>query len=163
MAWALKTDEMPPLEEKYQRLAVAVSERVMRIVVARQESDVKALTPAGVGGQAGLRGSINGQTATYGALVTGMVGTPQEYGAAVEYGTRPHFPPIDPIELWVRRILGVPADKARNVAYAIAVNISRHGTKGAGMFQKAFANNETWINRMMDSIPVQVAREGEKI
>jgi hypothetical protein len=36
-----------------------------------------------------------------------QVGTPLEYGDYVEFGTRPHFPPIKPIFQWVENNLNV--------------------------------------------------------
>jgi len=52
------------------------------------------------------------------------------YGVAVRQGTRPHFPPPRALVPWVMRKLGISGEKqALSVAYAIAVKISRVGTK----------------------------------
>lgn len=52
------------------------------------------------------------------------------YGVAVRQGTRPHFPPPRALVPWVMRKLGITGEKeALSVAYAIAVKISRVGTK----------------------------------
>jgi hypothetical protein len=41
------------------------------------------------------------------------------------------------LEVWVQDKLGVPADKARQAAFAVAVNIGKRGTKGSGAMEKA--------------------------
>lgn len=57
------------------------------------------------------------------------------YAVFVEFGTRAHFPPLDPLVNWVRRNrvklgLGGQLDmaKIRSVAFAIARAIGRRGT-----------------------------------
>ena len=61
----------------------------------------------------------------------------QDYWKYVEYGTKPHFPPVDKILEWikVKPVLPRPNDKGdlptpQQLAYAIATNISKHGTEG---------------------------------
>ena len=54
------------------------------------------------------------------------------YAAAVEFGTRPHRPPFQPIRRWVwlkRRGLGVSSKEVDSVAWAIVQKIARVGTK----------------------------------
>ena len=41
------------------------------------------------------------------------IGPTVKYGVAVARGTRPHFPPPDALERWVRLKLGVPRDEVR--------------------------------------------------
>lgn len=61
------------------------------------------------------------------------------YAAPVEFGTKPHFPPITALLPWVKHKLGIVDEKeAKSVAFAIAQSIAKRGTKGAFMFQKAF-------------------------
>jgi hypothetical protein len=51
------------------------------------------------------------------------------YAGYVEEGTKPHFPNPSNLVPWVRRVLGVPADDAEGVAFAIARSISRRGIR----------------------------------
>jgi hypothetical protein len=55
------------------------------------------------------------------------------YAAAVEYGSRPHWPPIAPIIAWVEIKgfvgAGSGAQTAKSIAWAIAYKISVEGTK----------------------------------
>jgi hypothetical protein len=60
------------------------------------------------------------------------------YAGPVELGTRPHFPPPSALLLWVQKKLGIENEKeAKSVAFLIARAISRRGTKGDHMFDKA--------------------------
>lgn len=48
----------------------------------------------------------------------------------VEYGSRPHMPPVEPLILWCRRKLGLSEKEAKRAGWAIAMHIREHGTKG---------------------------------
>jgi hypothetical protein len=63
------------------------------------------------------------------AQVVGLMGTPVEYAEAVELGTKPHFPPVEPLADWVRAKLDVPEKEVQSVAFAIARKIAKSGTK----------------------------------
>jgi len=81
--------------------------------------------------------------------VLGVVGTPLAYAEAVELGTRPHFPPIQPLQDWVQAKLGIAdEDESRQVAFAVARKIARSGTKGAFMFTEAFKAGEPQVQRI---------------
>ena len=51
-----------------------------------------------------------------------QVGPNAYYGPFVEFGTKPHFPPVAPLALWARRH-GMPGG-----GFALALAISRYGT-----------------------------------
>jgi len=151
--------EISRLSRLYPDVAKEEIENALDIVVSRVSSEIAAATPAGVGGAAGLRGSIFGEVRTMGSTITGTVGTPVEYGIVVEMGRKPgKFPPIAPIELWVRRILGVPAGQARGVAFVVARKIAEHGTEGAWMFRDTWERLEPWARGVMDNIPANIIR-----
>ena len=60
------------------------------------------------------------------------LGTTVVYAPYIEFGTRPHFPPIKPIEQWVhlnKKKLGITEKDVKGVAFAIAQKISKVGTK----------------------------------
>lgn len=50
------------------------------------------------------------------------------YSSVIEFGSAPHFPPIEPIQRWVERKLGNTTN-SRQIAFAIAKRISLEGTK----------------------------------
>jgi len=110
------------------------------------EREVKEETPRGVGAGGGLVGSIAGrEPVQLKDGVIGVVGTPMAYAEAVELGTKPHFPPIEPINDWVQTKLGIGDNESRGVAFLIARKISVKGTAGAFMFTKAFKKNKAQI------------------
>lgn len=100
------------------------------------EREVKDATPTA---QGTLRGSITRTEEVSETGVIGMVFSPLNYAESVELGTRPHFPPIEPLIDWVVLKLGVPEKEARSVAFLVARKISRVGTPGYGMFNRTFA------------------------
>ena len=51
----------------------------------------------------------------------------------LEYGTRPHWPPMDPIKKWAKRVL-----HDESAAYPVAWAISRRGTRAHHMFRNAW-------------------------
>lgn len=69
-----------------------------------------------------LKTSIGRKTMNGG--LTQVVGSGLKYAPHVEFGTRPHFPPLAPIKAWAKRKLN--NEKA---AWPVAKKISEKGTK----------------------------------
>lgn len=121
------------------------------------ERNIKQHTPKGAGGAAGLSGSIAAHPATVTAgEITGKVGTPLQHAIPVELGTKPHFPPLEPLEDWVRAKLDVDDSQVSSVAYLIARKISVRGTEGAHMFERGFEESEAAINHIFNQVPGRV-------
>jgi HK97 gp10 family phage protein len=57
----------------------------------------------------------------------GVGGVAKKYAPYVEFGTRPHFPPVSALYDWVRRILKVK--NVEEVAFLIARKMSKLGTR----------------------------------
>lgn len=72
------------------------------------------------------------------AQLSVSVVNPMEYALAVEQGRRPAFPPLKPIELWVRRKLGIPQPAAAFVALAIARKKAHRRTPGQKFAKNTF-------------------------
>lgn len=122
------------------------------------EREVKEGTPTGVGAGGGLRGSIAArEPRVLGDNVIGEVGTPLNYAVPVELGTRPHFPPVQPLADWAEFKLGVPREEAGTVGFLIARKIAREGTEGAFMFQRAFDANEPQVQRIFEGAQARIA------
>lgn len=158
----LNIDNRPlqKLARAYPATVRAVGLAKMTAIVLMMERAVKKTTPHGAG-PIHLRDTIFGKTRTYGSNVAGFVGTPSPYGEPVESGTKPHFPPLDPLQHWVERKLGLDGDAARSVAFLIACKISHHGTEAVHMFKDAFEEYEHKITAMLDEIVDEVvARVG---
>ncbi len=108
-----------------------------------------------------LAGSITSEVQIGEDSVIGMVGTPLNYAVPVELGTRPHFPPIEPLIDWVKVKLGVSEKEARGVAFLVARKIARSGTQGQHMFEIGFASVEAQVlailQRARDRIVARLA------
>ena len=137
------------------------TDHVLDIIVPRLEKDVNEKTPKGVGGAAGLAGSIHGEVVSYGASLAGVVGTPLEYGEVVEMGRRPgkRMPPVEALIPWVRSILGITEEKEqRGVAFVIARKISIEGFEGAHMFGETWEKDKRWVQEMLYTIRDRVVK-----
>ena len=126
------------------------------------EREVKELAPVGVGGAAGLRGSIAAMPPHMdGDTLTGGVGTSAPYAVPVELGTRPHFPPVQPLADWVRAKLGESDPvAARSIAYCIARKIAAHGTEGQHIFQRALDAAQERVGGMFDRAVERTLNDG---
>lgn len=68
-----------------------------------------------------LRSGVPPQEMDDGSVVWGYAA---EYAPFVEKGTRPHFPPVEALRGWARRVLG-----DESAAWAVARKIAREGTE----------------------------------
>jgi hypothetical protein len=153
------TSEVQRLAADYPEMFVEETEAVLRLITARLESDIVQATPRGVGGAAGLAGSMFGEVQTAGLTVSGVVGSPLAYAEVVEVGRRPgSFPPVAPIALWAQRKLGLSETEAQGAALAIARKIFWHGTEGAHMFRDTWQARKAWVTSMLESIPARIVR-----
>lgn len=122
------------------------------------EREVKEITPVGVGGGGGLKGSISArEPEVLSNVVIGVVGTSIAHAVPVELGTKPHFPPVQPLADWVVAKLGVPRREATRVGFAIARKISKVGTKGAFMFTRAFEANRGAVEAIYRRAQIRIA------
>lgn len=105
-----------------------------------------------------LRGSITNELSGD-PLADGMLGavySPLQYAAPVELGTRPHWPPLDPLIDWVRAKFDVAdEEEARAIARAVRFKIAQRGTQGQGMFRQGF---EAGADRAEDILAARVER-----
>jgi len=102
--------------------------------------------------------TIDAEVNASGDVIEGVLGSPAKYGEPVEYGTKPHFPPIEPIKYWVEKKLGIGPEKSASVAFLIARKIAEKGTEGAYMFTNAWEENQGAIEAILDRIPDEVRR-----
>lgn len=104
-----------------------------------------------------------------GSIVSELRGTPaaraQEVSSSVFYapiqeeGRKPgKRPPADALLLWVTRKLGAP-DNAESVAFLVARQIGRSGTKAHHMFQQAFEKATPYFERQAEAMGAELARE----
>ncbi len=108
------------------------------------EREIKEETPSSGAGL--LRESIGATPVTITPrAISGRVVTSLSYAAPVEFGSKPHWAPIEPLLDWVTRKLGLRGDDADAAARAIRFKIAAHGTEGAHMFSKGLAKVEQQI------------------
>ncbi|WP_341893880.1 hypothetical protein [Ferrovibrio terrae] len=114
-------------------------------------------TPTGVGAGGGLRGSIIAIKPVVSALnIEAGAGTSAAHAIPVELGSKPHRPPVKPLEDWAHLKLGLPYDEAAAAAWRIASAISRRGTKPAHMFKRAFERNRGQVQRIFEKAGARV-------
>ncbi len=161
MAQALEISARIPNERQLlQRLAEAPRIALEEIERATWEAELlyqretQELTPVGVGGAAGLRGSISArepQRSVDGVL--GVVGTSIAHAVPVELGTRPHFPPLQPLIDWLLHApnaaqFDANSETAPGIALSIARKIAARGTPAVGMFHRAMTATRPQIARI---------------
>lgn len=122
---------------------------------------VRELTPVGVFGDAGLRGSIFGEVREEGGVLDlmGVVSSPLEYAEAVELGTAPHMPPVAPLVRWSEVVLGLSGPAAVSAAWAVAKNIARRGTTGKFMFARGLAASTPTLQEIFEAAGFDIAVE----
>jgi hypothetical protein len=76
------------------------------------------------------------------------------------------MPPVDPIELWVKRkILSTTNKSTRSLAFAIATTIARHGTRAlhdpdvGHMFERGLSAAMPALRRIADNIGATLSHE----
>lgn len=159
----IKTDltAIKELSKRYPKESQAARHAKITEAVNLLERVIKKNAPYGAG-PIHLRDTIHEKVSIQGERVVGIVGTPVEWGEPVEMGTKPHFPPVGPIQFWVERKLGYSGDEAASVAFLIARAISRRGTKGKKMFARGFEENEARVLSILNGIPDEIVRRLHK-
>jgi hypothetical protein len=102
--------------------------------------------------------------------IIGVVGVAADvpYGIYRHEGTRPHFPPIEPLQKWVRKkgLAGSYSKATKRrlgsrsiqdaqdyaLAFAIARKIARRGTVGLRFLEMAFDQNMGWIQNELQTV-----------
>lgn len=92
----------------------------------------------------------------------------ESYWKYLENGTKPHFPPVDAIEQWVKVKKIVPVavsgrvPTTRQLAYLISRGISIHGTKETKLLQKTIDDSQDLIDSLCEAITNQIEQELNK-
>lgn len=81
------------------------------------------------------------------------------YAAAVEYGSRPHWPPRQDIESWVHKKMRVAKDYVRSVAFLVSRHIATKGTKPHAFFAPAVEHNKQDITNAVRDAVITVLRK----
>jgi len=111
------------------RAAHEVAKEVLFLSMVKMEEIAKAKAPVDTGN---LKNRIHLYPIKRGKR-TYTLSDGVEYGVYVEYGTKPHFVPIEPLKAWAGRVLGDP-----NIAYAVRRKIGEKGTNAQPFFRPAY-------------------------
>ena len=66
-----------------------------------------------------------------------------EYGLYQEFGTKPHYAPISPLQDWAKRVLG-----DESIAYAVRNKIAKYGLSEKPFFRPAYHEvKNIWLPR----------------
>ena len=125
------------------------------------EREIKEnVAPPGPGGASGLlRGSVFHEMRGDPGGVAGVVGSPLNYALPVELGSKPHFPPLAPLQDWVEKKLGVDKSESRQVAFLVARKIARKGTAAQHPFEQGLSENSRQVVALIEAaLPRIVAR-----
>jgi hypothetical protein len=128
----------------------AMRDEMLRAMTLADELLVREAAERAPAAHGTLRSSIFGEEWIAGDSVLGLVASPLEYAVYVELGTKPHFPPIEPLIDWVRVKFHKSEEEARGIAFLVARKIAERGTLGVGMFNRAFAANIGQVERIFD-------------
>lgn len=126
----------------------------MTAVTLHLQREVAERTPTAYGT---LRQSVFAEQRIEPDGVLGIVGSAIQYAPYVELGTRPHFPPIEPLKDWVRKKFALAEEEqVEAAAWSIARKIAARGTLAVGMFHLAASANEAQIE-------ARFVRAGERL
>jgi len=104
--------------------------------------------------------SLEGKVKAAATFVAGS--SPHDYANYVEFGTRPHWPPAGPIELWVIRKLQPPANEVYAVVRGVQRAIAARGTEGVHMFRRAWQEGgKEQVERIFSQVPVKAIKRWE--
>ena len=122
-------------------------ETAMRGSLLYLEGQTAERTPTNLGT---LRRSYASTISTFVDAVFGTMSSPVSYAMPIEMGTRPHYPPLEPLINWVEAKLGLVGDEAEGAARGIQRKIGRFGTPGYGMARFALIDGQATIRAEFD-------------
>lgn len=148
---SIEIDGEKELQQSLEQAAQALSPEgmipPMRSATLLVTRDAKKNAPVNTGR---LRASITPEVKQHMWTVQGVVGSNVKYAPFVEFGTRPHYPPLAPILFWVRRKFRLKGDALFAVARGVQRKIGRSGTKAVRYLQRAFEDNKEKIVRIFE-------------
>lgn len=88
-----------------------------------------------------------------------FIGSSAPYGICVEEGTRPHWMPWEPLELWVAKKIGGTPVMIGAITALIRFKIAMKGTEGQHMFQRTYEEEKDTLNRYFVAAVERVMKE----
>lgn len=130
-------------------LLAAMTEATMLL-----QSDIQGDWPTHTGVS---RGSITSDAFSTAVGVIGEVGSAAPVVRFVELGTKPHFPPMEPLIQWVAAKLGKTGPEGEAAARGIQRKIGYRGSKGKFIFSGAMAKRSATVQLIFDRAAGRVA------
>ncbi len=139
-------------QEAGKEVMVQATAVLARAIVLRFDRPAGGLPPAVNTGQ--LRNSVAWRMPTVqGRTIEGGVGTNVAYALPIEFGTRPHWPPLEPIRFWVERKLRVAPAQVKSVAFLVARKIARRGTQARQIFALGLEDAKPQMIEIFSRLP----------
>jgi len=137
------TSQISQLASLWQQAPDITREEMTRSVTEADllvQGELMQVLPKGAGGLhgAGLVGTLFTEERALATNVIGLTATKEPYAEYVETGTRPHMPPLQPIEDWVRSVLHLGGEEAKSAAYGIRWKQYHEGTKANRGWEKTY-------------------------
>lgn len=126
------------------------SESAVLFVLQKMEADiVRYFERNKINVTGWLRNSITSEVQREAGRVVGIIGTNNQYAVYVHEGTRPHWPPVNPIKNWVIRKLGITGKDVESVTWAVRKKIATKGTEGKPYFRFILNQYQNKIEQMV--------------
>lgn len=165
---------------EYTKRVIDELERFLRRVLLKLQRDAMEIIVENkaVGYTKELMSNIRYEVVREAAKLMGVVGVGKnvKHGVFRHEGTKPHFPPLEPIQKWVAykglakrntvnaRLTAMGSAKLtrrsteesriKSIAYLIARKISQKGTTGLQFLKMSLNQNEAWILSQLSTIKV---------
>lgn len=121
-----------------EKIFAAIRRELKMIGLQIEKTAVEYLDRKNINVDGTLRDSITSKVSRQVNSILLQVGANAKYAVYVEEGTRPHWPPHDPIVRWVVKKLNIHGPPAQKVAYAVQYKIAHKGTKARPFLEVAF-------------------------
>ena len=158
------------LNQHIKKVEDALEKLVTRVLLKMQADIIKILRDKQkVGYSKQLIANIRYEVTRQVGMILGVVGVGENvpYGIFVHENTKPHFPPLEPLEKWVRyknlanqngkgvslKSSSIDA-KIKSIAFAIALKIYRKGTTGLPFLKMALSQNLSFIESEIAKIQI---------
>lgn len=105
-------------------------------VQAKTVIDARVICPTGVAGTLSQSIQEGPITISDNGSIEAVVEANADYASYVEWGTRPHFPPVEALKDWAAKFLG-----DEKLAFLVARAISRRGTRPYNFMGQALLQN----------------------
>lgn len=124
--------------KRFKKKSVKDFDRVVADATNKMHSKAVNAAPTGRSGKLRQNVRIAGK---------GVVLSKMDYSAAVEEGTKPHWPNMGDLKMWTKKIVRPPAKRLDSVNYLIGRKISKEGTEEQPFMRPAWEHGRKVLYR----------------